>query len=69
MSVPKASPKGLIVIWTSLRHFRWHQWARVIAAMVLADQALGPITSIPSSEAIIVACIGALFAPIPTEKK
>lgn len=55
--------------WTKLLHMRWHQWARLIAGVVLADQMLGPLTSLPSSEAIVVACIGALFAPVPVEKK
>ena len=47
---------------------RWHTSARIIAALVLVDQAIG-LTSIPSSEAIVVACVGALFAPVPTEKR
>jgi len=47
---------------------RWHESARAIAAMVLLDQAL-TLTSIPSSEGIVVACIAALFAPIPVERR
>lgn len=47
---------------------RWHTSARIIAGLVLLDQALS-ITTIPSSEAIVVACIGALFAPIPTSRR
>jgi hypothetical protein len=57
-----------MTIWKKLRLTRWHQSARVLAALVLLDQALGPLTAIPQSEAIVVACIGALFAPIPTER-
>jgi hypothetical protein len=55
--------------WIRLRRIHWHQWGRLIAAMTLLDQALGPVSSIPSSEAIIVACIGALFAPIPVSRE
>lgn len=55
--------------WTTLRHTRWHQWARLTAAVVLLDQALGTISGIPSSEAIVVAAIGALFAPVPAERR
>ena len=55
--------------WTKLRQFRWHQYARVAAALVLLDQAIGPVTGIPSSEAVVVACIGALFAPVPAVRK
>jgi hypothetical protein len=52
-----------------LRQFRWHQWARIVAALILLDQALGTLTGIPSDSAIVIACIGALFAPVPTERK
>ena len=52
-----------------LRRIRWHQWARGIAALVLLDQALGTLSGIPPSEAIVVACIGALFAPVPAERR
>jgi hypothetical protein len=48
---------------------RWHTSARIVAALVLLDQWASLGSSIPSSEAIVVACIGAMFAPIPTEKK
>lgn len=53
--------------WTP-RLPRWHETARIIAALVIVDQAAS-LTSIPTSEAIVVACIGALFAPVPTEKR
>lgn len=56
------------LLW-KLRRIRWHQWARAVAAILLFDQALGTITGIPTSEAIIVACIGALFAPVPVERR
>lgn len=55
--------------WRTLRQIKWHQWARLVAVLVLADQAAGTLTALPSSEAIILACIGALFAPVPTEKR
>lgn len=56
-------------ICRKLRLIRWHQWARGIAFLVLMDQALGTLSGIPSSEAIVVACIGALFAPVPVERR
>lgn len=55
--------------WQKLRLIRWHQWARGIAFLVLMDQALGTLSGIPPSEAIVVACIGALFAPVPQERR
>ena len=56
-------------LWHMLRQKQWHWWARIVAGMVLLDQAIGPLSGIPSSEAIVVACIGALFAPVPSEKR
>jgi hypothetical protein len=40
----------------------------VIAVLLLVDQAVGVVTAIPPSEAIVVVCLGALFAPVPAEK-
>jgi hypothetical protein len=54
--------------WTRILHWRWHQYARVIAVLLLVDQAVGVVTAIPPSEAIVVVCLGALFAPVPAEK-
>lgn len=59
---------GVVRIWRKLQHMQWHQGARLAAALILADQAIGPLSGIPSSEAITVACIGALFAPIPVSR-
>lgn len=46
----------------------WHWIVRVVAAFVLLDQATG-LTQIPSSEGIVIACLGAMFAPMPKEKR
>jgi hypothetical protein len=43
----------------------WHTTARVTAILVLVDQAVGPVTHIPQSAAIVVACVSALFSPRP----
>lgn len=55
--------------WLKLIHrlqcLKWHQWGRFIAVLALLDQALGPVSAIPSSEAIVVVALGALFAPVP----
>lgn len=48
---------------------RWHHWGRIVASLVLLDQALGPITAMPDSEAVVVLALGALFAPVPTERR
>lgn len=48
---------------------RWHHWGRIVASLVLLDQTLGPVTSLPDSEAIVVLALGALFAPVPTERR
>jgi hypothetical protein len=56
-------------LWKKLLRLRWHQYARIVAVTVLLDQALGPVTSIPQSEGVVLACIAALFAPVPAEKK
>lgn len=48
---------------------RWHHYARFIATLVLADQMIGPLTNIPSSEAIVVVALGAIFAPVPVERR
>ena len=56
-------------LWKKLRRIHWHQWARGVAALLLLDQALGAPSGMPSSEAIIVASIGALFAPVPQERR
>jgi hypothetical protein len=52
-----------------LHRWRWHELVRLIAGLLLLDQLLGAPSGAPSSEAIIVACIGALFAPVPTERR
>lgn len=56
-------------LWLKVRAIKWHQYARGVAALVLLDQWLGPLGGIPPSEAIVVACIGALFAPVPVERR
>jgi hypothetical protein len=40
-----------------------------MAALILLDQWLGPLGSIPSSEAVVVVALGALFAPVPVERR
>lgn len=67
MAADEGAKRGSM--WTRLKLIRWHQSARFLAALVLLDQAVGPLTTIPSSEAIVVVALGALFAPIPIEKK
>lgn len=47
---------------------KWHHWMRLVAGLILADQAVGTLSALPSDTAIVVACIGALFAPVPSEK-
>lgn len=56
-------------IWIKIRHMHWHQWGRGVAILVLLDQWLGPLGGIPSSEAIVVVALGALFAPTPGDRK
>lgn len=51
-----------------LRCVKWHQWARLIALLVLVDQYVGPLGGIPSSEAIVIVALGAIFAPVPKSK-
>lgn len=67
--VARVVRRGLVLSWTKLLQLRWHQWARLVATALLADQALGTVTGIPSDSAIVIACIGALFAPVPSERK
>lgn len=52
-------------MWRAARSLRWHQWARIIALLFLAEQWWDLSPAIPSSEGILIACIGALFAPVP----
>lgn len=47
----------------------WHFWMRVLALLMLGDQAAGTITALPKSEAVIIVLLGALFAPIPVERR
>jgi hypothetical protein len=47
------------------RKWDWHRAARITALLVLVDQAFGPVTHIPHSGAVVVACISALFSPRP----
>lgn len=47
----------------TIRHWKWHQWGRVIALIGLLDQALGPFSTIPSSETLVIALFAALCAP------
>ncbi len=47
----------------------WHYFVRAVALLEFIDQLLGPISSMPSSEGIAIACLGALFAPLPKERK
>jgi len=47
----------------TILHWKWHQWARVIALLGLIDQATGPFSTIPSSEALVIALFAALCAP------
>lgn len=54
---------------TRLRRWRWHQWARLTAFLIILDQLSPPPDLLPVSEGIIVACIAALFAPVPVEKR
>lgn len=56
-------------LWNTVRRTQWHQWGRLVAALILLDQWVGPLGSIPSSEAIIVVALGALFAPVPVERR
>lgn len=65
-----AADKGVVRgAWKKLRRIKWHQWARIIAIALLADQLVGTVSALPGSEAIVLACIGALFAPIPVERQ
>ena len=54
--------------WRIIRCMRWHQWGRLIAGLVLADQFIGPLGGIPSDTAIVVVALGAMFAPVPKDK-
>lgn len=63
-----AIKNGIVFTWRHRPHLAWHQSVRLVAALVLVDQALGPITHIPSSEGIVIVALGVLFAPIPAEK-
>lgn len=58
-------------LWTAkkLSCIKWHQWGRLVAILTLVDQFAGPLGSIPSSEAIVVVALGALFAPVPSHTK
>lgn len=60
--------KGLRYLWPSLLHIKWHQTARLVAFLILIDQAVGPVTHLPPSEGIVVVALGVLFAPVPAEK-
>lgn len=60
--------KGIKALWDRFLWMKWHQAARLIAVLILLDQWLGPLGGIPSSEGIVVVCLGVLFAPVPTEK-
>lgn len=56
-------------LWTRARKLRWHYVMRGIALFVLLDQLSGTwLTAAPKDTAIIVASLGALFAPLPKEK-
>lgn len=55
-------------LWTKLHQIRWHQFARTVAALVLLDQWSGPLGGIPSDPAIVIVCLGAIFAPVPSER-
>lgn len=57
------------MVWILPQRMRWHHWGRLIAGAILLDQWLGPLGSIPSSEAIVVVALGALFAPVPVERR
>lgn len=63
-----ADENGLVMLWTKIQSLKWHQWARIVALMVLLDQMLGPISNLPSDATIIVVALGALFAPVPAER-
>lgn len=56
-------------LWNVFTRLKWHQSARLVAALVLLDQWVGPLGGIPSSEAVVVVALGAIFAPVPSEKK
>lgn len=49
-----------MVPWAALR---WHHAARAIALIGLLDQATGPFSTIPSSEALAIALFAVLCAP------
>jgi hypothetical protein len=51
-----------------LRKLRWHQWARIVALLVLFDQLSVPPQLLAQDTAIVVVALGALFAPVPAEK-
>lgn len=55
--------------WTRTHRPQWHHFVRLLALLEFMDQLAGPITSMPSSEGIAIACLGALFAPLPKERK
>lgn len=55
--------------WSRSRKPRWHQIIRGVALFVLFDQLTGTwLTAAPRDPGIVVAALGALFAPLPKEK-
>lgn len=54
---------------SSIQRWKWHRWARVIALLLLAEQWWDLSSAIPSSEGIVIACIGAFFAPVAVSER
>lgn len=41
---------------------------RLIAMLILLDQMVGPLSSLPDDPAIVIGAIGMLMAPVPAER-
>lgn len=48
--------------------FKWHHGMRLIATLILLDQMVGPLSSLPDDPAIVIGAIGMLMAPVPAER-
>ena len=55
--------------WIRVRRPPWHYLMRAVALAEFIDQLAGPLTAAPSSEGIIIACLGAMFAPVPKSRR
>lgn len=54
-----------------MRNLKWHEWLRVVAALVLLEQAYEALVLgllLGEHPALVIAAIGAFAAPVPVEK-